>query len=139
MNRALHTSLVWVAIALGTGQIYAQSTLNGRVVDKEGQAVAGATVTDLATRIKTQTNAEGRFTLSIKADKPAISISYIGYEEQTLSSFSLSENLLITLQPSPEQLNEVVVTALGISREKKALGYAVQEVKGVELQTWNCN
>lgn len=135
MNRALHTSLVWVAIALGTGQIYAQSTLNGRVVDKEGQAVAGATVTDLATRIKTQTNAEGRFTLSIKADKPAISISYIGYEEQTLSSFSLSENLLITLQPSPEQLNEVVVTALGISREKKALGYAVQEVKGVELQT----
>lgn len=135
MNRALHTSLVWVAIALGTGQIYAQSTLNGRVVDKEGQAVAGATVTDLATRIKTQTNAEGRFTLSIKADKPAISISYIGYEEQKLSSFSLSENLLITLQPSPEQLNEVVVTALGISREKKALGYAVQEVKGVELQT----
>lgn len=135
MNRALHTSLVWVAIALGTGQIYAQSTLNGRVVDKEGQAVAGATVTDLATRIKTQTNVEGRFTLSIKADKPAISISYIGYEEQTLNSFSLSENLLITLQPSPEQLNEVVVTALGISREKKALGYAVQEVKGVELQT----
>ncbi len=135
MNRALHTSLVWAAIALGTGKIYAQSSLAGRVVNQEGQAIAGATVTDLATLVKTQTDSDGRFQLSIKADKPRISVSYIGYEEQTLQSFSLSGDLLVTLVPISEQLNEVVVTALGISREKKALGYAVQEVKGSELQT----
>lgn len=135
MNRTLHTGLVWVAIALGTGKIYAQSTLTGKVINQEGQAIVGATVTDVATHIKTQTNEHGNFTLSIKAENPAIHISYIGYEEQTLQNFSLSETLYITLKPASEQLSEVVVTALGISREKKALGYAVQEVKGSELQT----
>ncbi|WP_437921955.1 SusC/RagA family TonB-linked outer membrane protein [Sphingobacterium sp. LRF_L2] len=134
MNTANYFSIVGLAFALGTGQLYAQSTLKGRVVDENNQAIQGATVTDRNTKIQTLTDANGDFSLLVNADKPDVSVQFIGFDEKIINNFG-SGSLVIQLLPHSSEITEVVVTALGISREKKALGYAVQEVKSVELQT----
>ncbi|KGE15561.1 SusC/RagA family TonB-linked outer membrane protein [Sphingobacterium deserti] len=134
MNTKNYLSVVGIAVACSIGQLYAQTTLTGRVIDQNSQPIAGATVTDNQTKVQAYTDANGGFSLGVNADKPSVTISYIGFRDTTITDFK-SGSLVIQLLPSAGELSEVVVTALGISREKKALGYAVQEVKGVELQT----
>ncbi len=134
MNTSSYLSIVGLAFALNTGQLYAQTTLKGRVVDPDNKPVVGATVTDNQTKVQTLTDENGQFSLVVKTERPSVSIHYIGYEEALITDLNNGQ-VLVQLVPNAAELSEVVVTALGISREKKALGYSVQEVKGVELQT----
>lgn len=79
----------------------------------------------------TQTNFDGEFTLQV-GDDATLVFSYLGMKEQQVN-IGTKTSLDITLQPDTGQLDEVVVTALGIKREKKSLGYATQEVGGNEV------
>lgn len=134
MNRTKYTYLVTTLFALNSSNLYAQHILKGRVLDGENKAIQGATIIDLNTKKQVQTNANGDFELNATSTSPALKVQYIGYDTQEITANG-SQFLTIHLKAAPEALNEVVVTALGISRDKKALGYAVQEVKGAELKT----
>lgn len=134
MNRTKIKFLVLAAFALSSGSLHAQALLKGRVVDASNKAIVGATIRDLTSNKQVITNPNGEFELNSPSDNPQIQISYIGYDTKKLTADGNSF-LTIELVPQSQVLEDVVVTALGISREKKALGYAVQEVKGKELQT----
>ena len=108
------------------------STITGKVVAADGTPVPGVSVTVKGARRGTSTNAAGAF--SIEANKGDVLVfSYIGYttQEVAVSSSTLS----ITLLASDKQLNEVVVTALGIQRQAKSLTYSVQKVGNDQLTT----
>lgn len=107
-------------------QQQAQKTVTGIVLDDQGDPVIGASVYVEGTKNGVITGLDGKF--SIQTDAAAsLVISYIGYETQTVSVANKNA-IRVLLVPASSQLNEVVVTALGIKREKKALGYAMQEV-----------
>ena len=106
--------------------------VRGTVLDETGEPVPGANVVIKGTSNGTITNLDGAFSLSAK-DNDVLVISFIGYKNVEVS-LAGKRDLRITLEPEAEQLNEVVVTALGIKREKKALGYAMQEVKTDDMK-----
>jgi TonB-linked SusC/RagA family outer membrane protein len=96
----------------------------------DNQPIPGVSVVVKGAKVGTQTDAQGRF--SIEADpKSVLTISYIGFSTQEVSAST--ELLRIKLQEAANSLNEVVVTALNISKDKKSLGYAVQGLKAKDI------
>ncbi|GAA0882236.1 SusC/RagA family TonB-linked outer membrane protein [Sphingobacterium siyangense subsp. cladoniae] len=109
----------------------AAKEIRGKVVDQEtGQPIAGVTVRVKGTAIAVTTDGSGIFKLPDTADDAILQISYIGYESIEILSTQAGT---IKLVKSSEALEEVVVTALGIKREQRALGYSTQSVKGEDL------
>ena len=108
-------------------------SFTGTVQDSKGEAIVGATilVKGQAKGKGTLTDPKGHFTLSGLKVGSELVISCVGYKTQTVRWTGTP--LSITLEDEMTQLSGVVVTALGIRREKKALGYAMQEVKGDQL------
>lgn len=106
----------------------ANFTISGFVHDNTGQPLIGVSVKIKGTTTGTQTDANGKFTLSVNPGD-VLTFSYLGYitKEATVQA---GNQITIQLDEDPKQLSEVVVTALGIKRERKALGYSVTEVKG---------
>ena len=107
-------------------------TLKGRVTSRsDGSGLPGANVLIKGTDRGSTTNANGEFTL-ISPENAILVVSYIGFKpmEMPIGTKSFIE---LALEEDASNLTEVVVTALGITREKKALGYAVQEVSGKQL------
>lgn len=102
-------------------------TITGVVKYTNGETVIGANVTIEGTTIGTITDINGNFTLNAPSDGQLV-VSYIGFQTQKIS-INKQHTFNITLKEDAEMLSEVVVTALGIKREKKALGYAMQEIK----------
>lgn len=113
--------------------LYAQISLKGTVADADtGEPLIGATIRVLGTSLATITDMEGRFAISDIPDEARIfEVDYVGMVAQTLN-IAEYRSTPILLQ-ADNQLGEVVVTAMGISRDKKALGYAMSEVKGEDL------
>lgn len=108
----------------------AQTQVRGTVVSSEdGEPIVGASVLVAGTKMGTISDSEGNFTLSVPANGK-LQISYLGMQTQQVTA---KNNMMVKLMPEDNTLNDVVVTALGVSREKKALGYAVSEVKGSDL------
>lgn len=99
------------------------------VKDDVGEPVIGANILVKGTNNGVITDMEGRFSLKIPQANALLVVSYIGYISQEIQVGD-KRSLTIILHPATEDLGEVVVTALGIKRETKALGYSVQEVKG---------
>tara|TARA_R110002020_G_scaffold37072_1_gene111752 strand:+ start:32163 stop:35726 length:3564 start_codon:yes stop_codon:yes gene_type:complete len=108
-----------------------QQTVSGVVLDNEGQPMPGANVLEKGTTNGTQTDFDGNFTLEVSGDAILV-ISYIGFNTKEVAVDNQS-TLNISLEENSQQLTEVVVTAMGISREKKSLGYATQEVDGEDV------
>lgn len=104
--------------------------VTGTVEDDFGP-VAGASVVVKGTTNGTITDMDGKFVLEGVKKGDVIQISFIGYSAQEIVYDGQAIN--IKLAEDTQKLDEVVVTALGIKREKKALGYAMQELKGDEL------
>ncbi len=105
-------------------------TITGVVSDSLKQPLLGATVEIKGTSARTSTNAEGAFSLNSKKPltaKDVIVFTFTGYKNQEVS-FNGNTNINIQLQGSQSVLNEVVVTALGIKRAEKSLGYSAQTV-----------
>lgn len=124
--------LYFITIPLSHFSLSAQNNLiTGKVADSASkEPVVGATISIRYKNAATSTNASGEFTIDASAQDELV-VSYIGYESKTLKI--TGDYLQIILAQSSTQLNEVVVTALGIRKETKKLGYAVQEVKGEDL------
>ena len=95
----------------------------------DGQPIPGVTVMVTGTTIGVTTDLDGKYTLSVPVDARTLSFSFVGMVKQEIE-ISNQTVINVVLETASTALNEVVVTALGISREKKALGYAVQTVGG---------
>lgn len=111
-----------------------EKSIQGIVRDSEsGIPLMGATIDVPNTTIGTTTDFDGNFTLRLEAVPVDIRVSYIGYETKVIEVNRVADYLQITLTPNNEELKEVVVTALGISRDEKSLGYSVGTVSGNEM------
>lgn len=110
----------------------AQKSITGRVVSAADQTpIPGASVIIKGSKAGTSTGPDGSFLIKAK-EGDVLQISGVGITHQDYI-VGASENFVITVQQDSKNLNEVVVTALGVRKETKKLGYAVQEVKGEDL------
>lgn len=105
--------------------------IEGKVVDTKGEPIIGATVLVKGSREGTVTGLDGSFSLNAPAGGVLI-VSYIGYTKKEVTT-GAGTRYNIALMDDTQALNEVIVTAMGIKKEKKALGYSVQEIQGEEL------
>ncbi|MEQ6119662.1 SusC/RagA family TonB-linked outer membrane protein [Reichenbachiella sp. MALMAid0571] len=105
--------------------------ISGKVTDENGQGLPGATVVVKGLSTGTTSDLDGNYKMTAP-DDGIIVVSYVGYVTQEVQVGARSE-INIQMTPDAQQLSEIVVTAFGIEREKKALGYSVQEVSGDEL------
>jgi TonB-linked SusC/RagA family outer membrane protein len=122
------------ALLLSTaGVASAQSTLRGVVQDNAKQPLAGATVKVTQSSAVVTAGADGTFSVNAPQLPATIVVSYLGYKTQEVTVADGSGFTTVTLVEDVNLLTEVVTTALGISREKKSLGYATQEVKGRDI------
>ena len=110
-----------------------QETCTGIVKDATGETVIGASVIVKGTTNGTITGIDGDFTLQNVKKGDIIQISFVGY--QTMEVTFNGQPINVTLKDDAQTLDEVVVTALGMKRATKALGYAVTEMKGEDLNT----
>jgi TonB-linked SusC/RagA family outer membrane protein len=122
---------IWLSLAAPSSKAQTLNTLQGIVKSREGTALPGVSVIVKGNTTGAITNPEGKFRI-IAAPGDILVFTYIGFSKQEVPVGKQS-TLDITLQSDPKSINEVVVTALGIKKEKKAVGYAVQEVKGNDL------
>ena len=109
----------------------ATHTVSGIVKDENGLPIIGATVKVRGAQMGVVTDIDGKFSLKTSVGS-VLSVSYIGYKTQDIK-VQEGGSLNIKLDPESKQLNEVVVTALGIKRSQKALSYNVQQVTSDEL------
>lgn len=107
-------------------------TLKGKVLDENGTAIVGASVTVKSSKVTTITDEKGEFTLQNVAPKSIIVISFIGYENFE-TSVSSASNLNVSLKPSASTLDNVVVNALGFESKKDKLGYATTRISSEAL------
>ena len=108
-----------------------RKTVNGTVTDTNGEPLVGVSVRSKDGKGGTITNIDGQFSMQV-GDGETIEISYVGYATQTLKA-NTTTPMTIVMEEDKKLLNEVVVTALGIKREAKALTYNVQDLKGSEV------
>ena len=106
-----------------------EQKVKGTIVGEKGETLIGATVKVVGAPQGVATDLDGNFTLNCKPGV-MLEISYVGYKTMKVKAVN---GMKITMQEDGKALNEVVVTALGIKRDRKALGYALSEVKGEEL------
>ncbi|RKD92024.1 SusC/RagA family TonB-linked outer membrane protein [Mangrovibacterium diazotrophicum] len=123
------------AFFLGVGALLAQEVnLSGIVTSSEdGSPLPGVSVLEKGTNHGTVTNVDGQYSISVPQGATVV-FSFIGMEIKEITASS-SQTLDVVLDPETEGLGEVVVTALGITREKKSLGYSVAEVGSDEVAT----
>jgi TonB-linked SusC/RagA family outer membrane protein len=122
-----------IYLLLLSGMAFAQEkVITGTISSETDGILPGTSVAVKGTNFGTVTNAEGKFTLKVPNGFSVITISSIGYATTDVNIENKSV-VDLTLNADNKILNEVVVTALGITREKKSLGYSQQEVKGEGL------
>lgn len=119
---------------LSIGMAVAQTQVTGTVVSGEdGEPIVGASVKVSGTKTGTITDVDGKFTLNVPEGTKLV-VTYLGMQPKTVNA-SVSGAMKIKLDPDNKVLDEVVVTAMGITREKKALGYASQVLDAKDLNT----
>lgn len=107
--------------------------ITGTVTSSEdGMPLPGVSVIVKGTTIGGATDANGKYEINVPADAKTLTVSFVGFKVQEVAIAGRAI-IDIVLQSESVEMQEVVVTALGITREKKSLGYAVQEVKGEDL------
>jgi TonB-linked SusC/RagA family outer membrane protein len=108
--------------------------VKGTVVDTKGEPLIGVSVLLKGTTRGTATDVAGKFEIAVEEPNTTLVFSYVGYVTQEVNVGSQT-TLTVTLANDTRVLSEVVVTALGIKRDKKALGYSVQEIGGEAVST----
>lgn len=128
-----HLALTLLLSCLVTSLTFAQRTVSGKVSSASGDPLIGVNVVETGTSTGTITDIDGSYQLRVSSDNASLEFSYTGYQNLTVSVGGRS-TVDVVMQEGVE-LEEVVVTALGISREKKALTYSAQTVGGEEINT----
>ena len=103
--------------------------IKGTVTDGAGDPLIGATIKVVGTQNGTVTDLDGKFSINCKTGA-TLEISFIGYKTIQVQA---SNGMTVKLEEDGKVLQDVVVTALGIKRDRKALGYGLTEIKGEEL------
>jgi TonB-linked SusC/RagA family outer membrane protein len=128
-------SLVLMLVLLVVGFAAAQRTLSGTVSDENGEPLIGATILLKGTSRGTVTDVDGNYTIEVPEDgQQVLIVSYTGYTTEEIE-VGVSDEVDIQLVSAIEELTEVVVTGLGIEKEKKALGYGVTTISSREITT----
>jgi iron complex outermembrane receptor protein len=107
--------------------------ITGKVTSSDNKAVASATVSVTNSKVKTVSNENGQFTLTVPNGSVTLEVSSIGYATKQVQVGANQTTVNIVLTSSQNELAEVVVTALGITKDKKALGYATTTIKSESL------
>ncbi len=124
-------SLMLALVLAVTGMALAQRTVTGTITDDVGEPLIGASILVKGTTTGTVTDVLGAYSLTVPDGTNTLVVSYTGFDTQEIE-LGASNVMDITLSEGVT-IDEVVVTALGIKRDEKALGYAVQQVGGDEL------
>ena len=125
-------SFVPTSVHAATSNVQQKNVLKGRVIDATGEPAVGAYVIVVGTSTGTTTELNGSFTLKNVKPGASIKVSLIGYKSQTVKWDGSSE-LNFTLEEETSNLNEVVVTAMGITRKASSLTYSTQLLRSDEL------
>ena len=125
-------SFVPTSVHAATSNVQQKNVLKGRVIDATGEPAVGAYVIVVGTGTGTTTEVNGSFTLKNVKPGASIKVSLIGYKSQTVKWDGSSE-LNFTLEEETSNLNEVVVTAMGITRKASSLTYSTQMLRSDEL------
>jgi len=126
-------SLVLSLLFFACSIAIAQRTVTGTVSDESGETLIGASVLVKGTTSGTVTDIDGKFSLNVPANAELLVVSYTGFATSEVP-LTASNVIDITMSESAAQLNEVVVTALGIRKEKKALGYSVATIGSGQVE-----
>ena len=122
------TALLVLLLFAGIQVAFAQRTVTGRVTTStDGSPLAGVTILVQGTTTGSLTDLDGRYSIAVPNDQAVLRFSFVGFTEQSITVGSQS-TINVVLEEALLQMEEVVVTALGISRESKSLGYAVTTV-----------
>jgi len=114
-------------------QVHGQRQVTGTVTHAEdGSSIPGVSVLVKGTQVGTITDINGKYSINVPPDGKVLQFSFVGMQtvEVTIGNQAVID---VQMQPTVTALEGVIVTALGISREKKSLGYAVQDVSGDEI------
>jgi len=133
------TILIALLMFMGLQSVLAQKKVSGTVTSSEdGKGIPGATVLVKSTSNGVITDVDGKYSLNVKDGKILV-FSFVGMKTQEIP-IENKTIINVVLEPETKSLEGVVVTAMGISREKKSLGYSTQEVKTEDLtRTGNTN
>ncbi|MDQ6481913.1 SusC/RagA family TonB-linked outer membrane protein [Dyadobacter sp. LHD-138] len=136
MSKCIRGSLLIIlGIMFLNLKIQAQNRqISGKVVDESNTALPGVNVLVKGTNTGTNTTAEGKFTLSLPPQNHTLTISSIGYKTQDVEITPSMSTVTIKLVADIKSLGEVVVTALGVQRNTRNVGYAVQQIDGGTIQ-----
>lgn len=131
-NHALATPHYTPPNTESTERYWQQKSISGKVTDDQGRPLSGVTITVKGVPSGTTSDAQGLYEITVQDDNPTLVFSYLGFEplERAVGSETVVN---VSLRPVGEQINEVVVTALGIRRQKKSLGYSTTNLKGDEF------
>lgn len=129
------TALCFVALGLKAQNTF---TVTGRVLDKEGLPVIGAGIQDHTNRAGTVSDLDGNFTIEASSGDAELHFLCIGMLPKS-EKIAGRKEMTVVMEADSEQLEEVVVTALGIKRSSRALGYAVVEIKGEDVTAGHDN
>jgi TonB-linked SusC/RagA family outer membrane protein len=133
LTRTAIAIIVLLNCLLSGSSVFAQErTIIGKITSPDGSAVPGATVTEKGTTNTVVSDIAGTYAIRVSRPGVVLVFSSIGFLAQE-APVGKDANLSIQLLTNGKQLNEVVVTALGIKKEARRIGYAVQEVKGDDL------
>lgn len=130
MQRSFIVCTVLLLLCAFGAMAQEKKTVSGTVLDEKGSPLIGVSVAEKGTANGTSTQDVGKFSLKVGPSATLV-FSYIGYQKKEVAA--AGEVLNIQLAPDNKGLNEVVVTAMGIKRESRALGYAVSTVTSKEL------
>ncbi|NQX55661.1 SusC/RagA family TonB-linked outer membrane protein [Pedobacter panaciterrae] len=123
---------LFILLFVATSAMAQDRTITGTVTDKEdGKPLPGVTVLIKGSKVGTQTGGDGKYAISVPSGSTELTFSYLGYTVQTLAISGSTVNAV--LESDSKALTEVVVTAVGIARQAKSLGYSVTTLKGDEL------
>tara|TARA_R110000851_G_scaffold281187_1_gene434606 strand:+ start:1037 stop:4153 length:3117 start_codon:yes stop_codon:yes gene_type:complete len=131
MIKKFHYYFMMLAFFLAQGLMAQNKTVSGTVSDNMGTPLPGVNVVEKGTTNGTSTDFDGNFSIEVSTNATLV-FSSLGFTTKEMA-VSGQSTINISLEEDAEQLGEVVVTALGIKRERKSLGYAMQEVKGLAL------
>ncbi|MDR3219309.1 MAG: SusC/RagA family TonB-linked outer membrane protein [Dysgonamonadaceae bacterium] len=123
--------LLFACFFISMGLMVAQNKqVSGAVVDETGGPVVGASVVAKGANVGANTGADGKFSFSVPVSVNTLIVKYIGYLDAEIAA---ATNVQVILKENEALLDEVVITAMGIKRDTRALGYAISSVKGEDM------
>ena len=127
--------LLFVVLLVAVFHTVGAQTITGTITDNEGVPLIGASVLVDGTTTGTVTDLDGRFTLNLPANTESLTVTYTGFQTLKVALITGQEVYDITLLEAATSLDQVVVTAAGIERQKRDLGYSVATIGGDEIGT----